>query len=332
MTVEADRILEALLGALDKAPDGVRRDDLAEFLQTDAAVLDRAWAALKKEGFEVREEEGLWTLVRTPDRLLPHWVRARLRTDRIGAMIYYRDEMPSTQDVAFELIVEGRPHGTLVVAEHQTSGRGRSDRDWVSTHGRGLLFSIVLELEPPDTFASVLTVATATAVARGIRQVTDLPATIKFPNDILVRGKKVAGILIEAKDYGVPPPRAVVGVGINVNEALDDLPEDLRESATSLRLERRDQEPISRVALLRRILTELERWLDQIALGRFEVLDEAWSRLSGLEDREVAFVCGGEPVRGRVLEAGIREGLLLRSAGGKEQRYRLEHIIDLRVS
>ena len=83
-----------------------------------------------------------------PDRLLPYWIQAGLRCDRLGKCVYYKDTVTSTQDVAFELMVEGRPHGTIVLADHQTAGRGRSNRNWQSTPGKCLLFSLLLDLEP----------------------------------------------------------------------------------------------------------------------------------------------------------------------------------------
>ncbi|MFQ5843520.1 MAG: biotin--[acetyl-CoA-carboxylase] ligase [Planctomycetota bacterium] len=330
MTVEADRVLEGFLETLERVEEGVRPEELAQDLQIDAGAVGEIRARLEGQGFRFAEEEGRWRLASAPDRLLPHWVRARLRTDRLGALVYYRAEVASTQDIAFELIVEGKPHGTLVIAEHQTAGRGRSGREWLSAPHRCLLFSLVVELEPPGTFASVLTVATSTALARAIREVADLPVSIRFPNDILVRNRKVGGILIETRDYGVPPPRAVVGVGVNVNQSKRELPKKLRDHATSLRLERRGHEPISRVALLRRILTDLERWIDQVALERYRDLEEAWNRYTGLEGREVVFAAAAEEVRGRILQATLRDGLRVRVAGGAERTYRLEHVADLR--
>jgi len=275
------------------------------------------------------DEEGRWKLREKPDRLLPYWIRAGLRCDRLGRQIYYKDTVPSTQDVAFELMVEGRPHGTLVIAEHQTGGRGRNQREWRSNRGQSLLFSLLLDLEPPETFASVLTIAIATAVARAIRDVAGVPAAIKFPNDIVVKGRKVAGILLEVRDYGVPG-RVVAGVGINVNQRREDLDVEIREDATSLREERRDAEPVPRPRLLRAILRGLEGWFDRIAQGDYAELEEEWSRLSSMEEKEVRFLCGGEEVRGRVLGATIRQGLALRLPSGEEKTFRLEHVNDLR--
>lgn len=326
-----DEVRESFLDEFKPFPEGLRPELLSERMGVPIDTLSTIRASLSKDGFRFTEDaEGRWKLVGAPDLLLPYWIRAGLRCDRLAQQIYYRQEVPSTQDIAFELMVEGRPHGTLVVAEHQTGGRGRGNRVWYSTPGQSLLFSILLDLEPPDTFASVLTVAMATALARAMQDVADLPARIKFPNDLMVRGKKVAGILLEVRDYGVPPPRAVAGVGVNVNQLAEEIPEQVRDTATSLRAERRDREPVSRVRLLRATLRELERWLDQIRENQYDDLENAWNRYSAMEGKEIHFRAGGEEVAGRVLDASIRQGMLVRLTGGEERRFRLEHLTDVR--
>ncbi|MGH7162929.1 MAG: biotin--[acetyl-CoA-carboxylase] ligase [Planctomycetota bacterium] len=331
MPESVDQLRETFLGSFRPFPQGLRPETLAERTGLDVARLETLREGLSGDGFRFETDaEGRWKLADAPDLLLPYWIRAGLRCDRLAKQIYYRDEVVSTQDIAFELMVEGRPHGTLVVAEHQTGGRGRGTRSWHNNPRQSLLVSLLLDLEPPDTFASVLTVAIATALARAIQDVADLPARIKFPNDVVVRGKKVAGILLEVRDYGVPPPRAVAGVGVNVNQLPDDFPDELRETATSLRAERRDKAPVPRVRLLRNILLQLERWLDQIAENEYDDLENAWNRFSAMEGKEIRCKAGGEEVAGRVLDASIRQGMLLRLPTGEERRFRLEHLADVR--
>lgn len=331
MAEAPDEIIEAFLNLFRNNPQGLRAKNIQERAGIDEETLDAARARLEADGFVIDEdEEGRWILAEKPDRLYPYWVRAGLRCDRLASQVYYKEVVESTQDVAFELMVEGRPHGTLVLAEHQTGGRGREGRSWHSNPGKSLLLSLLLDLEPPDTFASVLTIATATACARAIQDVAGLPARIRFPNDIVVRGKKVAGILLEVRDYGVPTRRAVAGLGINVGQLPEDFPDELRENSTSLLIESRDDVPVKRTRLLRAFLRELEKWLDRIARDQYPDLENAWNRFSAMEGKTVRFLKGGEEVEGRILDARIREGLLLRLPTGEEQRFRLEHLTDLR--
>jgi BirA family biotin operon repressor/biotin-[acetyl-CoA-carboxylase] ligase len=328
-TMEED-LLKTFLNEFRPFPQGLPPETISKRTGIDPEQLPRIRQRLSQDGFVFEDDpEGRWLLARKPDRLLPYWIRAGLRCDRLGGLIYYDDEVDSTQDIAFELMVEGRPHGTLVIAEHQRGGRGRKGRLWRSNPGQSLLFSLLLDLEPPDTFASVLTIAISTALARAIQDVAGVPARIKFPNDIVVRGRKVAGILLEVRDYGVPG-RCVAGVGVNVNQRAADFEDDLREIATSLREETRDREPVPRPRLLRYVLRGLEQWLDKIRQGDYAELEAEWNRFSAMQDKEVRFTCGGEEIEGRILAAGIREGLLVRLPTGQDRRFRLEHLNDLR--
>jgi BirA family biotin operon repressor/biotin-[acetyl-CoA-carboxylase] ligase len=328
MEVIRDEILAAFLNEFRPRPQGMSPETISERTGIDKQLLPAVRDRLARDGFLIEDDpEGRWILVNKPDRLLPYWIRAGLKCDRLGSQIYYQDVVPSTQDIAFELLAEGRPHGTLVVADHQTGGRGSANRSWHSTPGKSLLFSLLLDLEPPGTFVSVLTIAIATSLARALIEIAGVPAKIKFPNDILVRGKKVAGILLEVKDYG-NSHRVVAGVGVNVNQVREDFPEEIREIATSLREERKDKEPVRRPRLLRHILQDLEKWLERIRSGDFAELESVWNRFAAMEGKEVRFLRGGEEVRGTIVEASIREGLLVRVAGGEPRRFRLEHISD----
>jgi len=326
----SEEILTAFLNEFRLFPDGLTAETLIQRAGVARADLPRIRKRLEQDGFSFETgAEGRWLLRDKPDILLPYWVRAGLRCDRLGQQVYYQPEVASTQDIAFEMMVEGRPHGTLVLTEHQTGGRGRSERVWYSNPGQSLLFSLLLDLEPPETFASVLTIAIATATARAIQDVAGVPAHIKFPNDLEVHGRKAAGILLEVRDYGVPR-RAVAGVGVNVNQLEGDLHPGIRDFATSLRMERRDHEPVRRARLLRQMLRGLEKWLDLIAQGEYQDLEHAWNRFSSMEGREIRFLRGTEEVTGHVLGATIREGLLVRLASGEKRRFRLEHVSDVR--
>jgi len=190
---------------------------------------------------------------------------------RLGRPRLHLRETGSTNDRARALAVAGAPHGTLVTTGLQTAGRGRQGRTWTTPAGRALLMSLVLRA--PDR---MLPLAAAVAVA----ETAGPEAAIKWPNDVLLDGRKVAGILAEARPQD---GWAVLGMGINVALRPDDFPEELRASAGSLGLEPRDVE-----AFLERLLATLERTL---ALEPAALLD-AWRARDALRGREVAWAGG----------------------------------------
>lgn len=168
------------------------------------------------------------------DRLVADELRAALRANGIEKEIVVVDEAGSTNDFAWEAASRGVSEGFTVFAERQTAGRGRYGRRWESAAGKGLWFSVLLR--PPITLneSPRLTLLLANAVAATINEEIGCVTSIKPPNDIYVAGRKIAGILVEGRTAGDGSYIAVAGIGVNVNQTLDDFPEALRASAGSL--------------------------------------------------------------------------------------------------
>ena len=187
----------------------------------------------------------------------PETIKDKLQTNFIGQEIHNFVEVTSTNDVAKELAIKGARDGTLVVAETQSCGRGRLGKKWVSPKG-GIWFSIILRPKGNPEDALKLTLMTAKVVAKVISDIFRLEAEIKHPNDVLIGGKKVCGILTEMRTKGNTVDFVVIGVGINANINLDSFPRPLRKSLTSLKEELK--EDIDRKRLLRVLLEELEQY------------------------------------------------------------------------
>ena len=185
-----------------------------------------------------------------PDSLAPEVVEPLLR-GRFGRPYRYVEVMPSTQ----RALRNDDPEGTVAVAEEQTEGRGRLGRSWHAAPRTSVLVSIVLEPPVPSLRLPELSLVAGEAVAAAIAAETSLTPTIKHPNDVLVDGRKVGGILAESSEG-----RVVLGIGVNVNQTADELPAETQTPATSLRLE--TGTPIDRARLLAAILLELERAYD----------------------------------------------------------------------
>ncbi len=205
-----------------------------------------------------------YRLVSLPDRLTPLEVGPFLTTHDVGRALHHFEETTSTNDEARRLAEEGAFHGETVVAERQTAGRGRRGRSWFSPPGRSIYLSVVLRPDVPPARAPELNLVAAVAVARTLRDAFGLPAGIKWPNDVNARGRKIAGILTELETRGTAIDFVVLGMGVNVNQGSDDFPPELRETATSIRIE---------------LGTSVDRPLLTAALlSRFEGLYDAWVR------------------------------------------------------
>jgi len=232
-------------------------------------------------------------------------------TRQLGHRIYrYLETTASTNADARALEQTGAPHGSLVVAETQTAGRGRHDRLWLSPPGVGIYATLLLRpahLAPEQT--PLLTLLAAVAATEAIaRTVPEVAPSIKWPNDILIDGRKVAGILAEMTDGAAAAPCVLLGIGINVNTPRDRLPERPLYPATSLAQEA--GHTVSRAALLGAWLQRVEHWLGRIEDGQSKALLERWTRCAGMTGRRVTVTQQAGVVGGTV--SGIADdGALL---------------------
>ena len=196
-----------------------------------------------------------YQLQKLPDILAPSLVRPELGENQIGHRIVHYFRTGSTNDVALSLAAKGEAHGTVILAEEQTAGRGRLGRSWYSEKSSGIYASIILRPPLTPAAAPVLTLMAGVATQRAVSTVTGLPVDIRWPNDLQLNGKKVCGILTEMSAELDRLHAVVLGIGLNVNHR--EMPSELREIATSLRMEGR--KPYSRAQILVALLRELER-------------------------------------------------------------------------
>ena len=224
----------------------------------------------------------------------------------------------STNDVIEKLARDGVKEGVVVFAESQTLGRGRLGRKWISPERKGLWFSILLrpDLRPQET--TQLTVASATALRRAIQSETGLKPEIKWPNDILVGGKKVAGILTELSAELDRVKHVILGIGVDVNLGANEFPAELRRLATSLKIE--SGRAISRPELAAAVLRELDFDYARICAGKFTAVADEWQAHCATIGREVTIQIGGRRIRGRAESLDDDGALLVRTEHGHLER------------
>jgi len=245
-------------------------------------------------------------------------VAARARS--FGACLYWFESTASTNDVAARLAAAGASEGTVVVAETQTAGRGRHGRVWLSPAGAGLYVSVIVRpgraLAAGEYPAALITLASGVAIADAVRAVTGLPAEIKWPNDVLIGGRKLAGILAEAVMQSGLPQFIVIGFGVNLQRVA--LPPELARRATSIEAE--TNRPADRALVLAEILAAMSERYADLQAGRFDAILNAWRRLAtSLPGARVEWDSPTGIVRGRAEDID-RHGALLVRVGNTIER------------
>ena len=239
---------------------------------------------------------------------LPADVRRRLATAYLGRRYYYYPETDSTNDVALALAAAGEAEGTVVVADYQRHGRGRRSHTWSSPAGKDLLFSIVFRPEGDPRHALPVTLAVATAISVTLTKCLDVDVLVKWPNDVVTRAGKIAGILAESASSGGRLTHAVVGVGVNVNTNEQDFAADLQGHAASCRT--LSGVEWDRADLLADLLGTIEAYYDRFKRDGFGPLASAYEARLLQSGKRVAFERDGLRMSGRV--SGVaRDGALL---------------------
>ncbi|KXZ18044.1 biotin--acetyl-CoA-carboxylase ligase [Bacillus nakamurai] len=257
-----------LIDLFSEAGDGfISGQKISDALGCSRTAVWKHIEELRKEGYEVEavRRKG-YRLIKKPGKLSESEIRFGLKTEFLGKQLYYHDVLPTTQKTAHELANDGAPEGTLVVADKQTAGRGRMSRVWHSQEGNGIWMSLILRPDIPLQKAPQLTLLSAVAVVQAIEAAAGIQPAIKWPNDLLIHGKKAVGILTELQAEEDRVRSVIIGIGINVNQQAADFPDELQDIATSLSLEA--GEKIDRAGLIQEILQTFEkRYLDYLTHG-----------------------------------------------------------------
>jgi BirA family transcriptional regulator, biotin operon repressor / biotin---[acetyl-CoA-carboxylase] ligase len=312
MTADA-KILRALRSA-----DAVAAADLARSAGVTDRELRKRVIELQSLGYEITStpHQG-FQLVAAPDSLHADDVMSRLGETRvIGRDIRVFSETTSTNDVVEKLARDGVREGVVVFAESQTKGRGRMGRRWVSPPGKGLWFSVLVRPPFSPDNATQLTVIAATAVARAIGEETGLVPQIKWPNDILLKGRKAVGVLTELAAEVDRIKHVILGIGVDVN--VTEFPPELQSIATSLACETGNT--VERAALAARILQELDRDYARICAGEFASVAEEWEQQCVTLGRRVRIHIGTRELTGRAEALDPSGALLLRTDHGHLER------------
>ena len=245
-----------ILRALRETDSYVSGQELCKKLGVSRTAVWKNIRSLQEDGYEIEAVTNRgYRLAGVPDTIAEEEVASRLQTERMGRQIRYFSRIDSTNQYAKRIAEEGAPDGTLIIADEQTAGKGRSGRTWVTPPAEAIAFTLLLRPKLSPDRISMVTLVMGLAVTNAVNSLYDVSAGIKWPNDVVIKGRKLCGILTEMSAEVRQVNYIVIGVGINAN--LTSFPEEIREIATSLRLELGCD--INRAELIARVMTEFER-------------------------------------------------------------------------
>ena len=289
-----------ILKALRDYSDSLSGETLSEQLGISRVSVWKHIRSLKEDGYVIDASARGYRLVSSPDLMLPY------EFPGLEQRIHYFPEIDSTMDTARQLARKGAREGTIVIAEVQAHGRGRLSREWLSPKG-GIYFTLILRPRISPIYAPRMNLMASVAVATTIKKFLGLNAKLKWPNDVLIEGRKVCGILAEMNAEMDVVNFVNVGIGINANASIPQF----EKTATSLKgaLGRE----ISRKGFLIVLLGEIEQW--QPRLMKEDLLEE-WKRLSATLNKDVKIVAPGEVIVGRAIDIDTTGALIIKQSNG----------------
>ncbi len=304
-----NRLIELLY---DRLGQSVSLDEAAS-AAGGRGKLEKLWPLVAQRGHRVVFSPAGACLV-LPTAMDARLIERDLDTRRVGRNVICFPQVDSTNDVAFDSASQAGADGLAVLAEWQRLGRGRLGRRWISPPGANVLLSVLLN-DPSEALGhEALTIAAGLAVAEGIEDATNIPCRLKWPNDVLLEGRKVAGVLVELR-RSRKGRCVVIGIGVNANAAPDS--PDIQSPATCLA--EHMGEPLDRTEIVRGLLRRLDGWVARVEAADLDALHTAWRDRCAMINQRIVVDSGGRQVTGRVLDISPLEGLILCDDHGHRQ-------------
>lgn len=322
-----EKILSVLRNNADSYVSG---EELCKLSDVSRTAIWKHMEGLRAEGYEIEASPHLgYRLLGIPDALIPAEIKWKMKTRILGKEVISYKKVDSTNTVAYELAEKGMKEGLVVLAEEQAKGKGRQGREWISPSKGGIYMSCVLRPKMAPNEIPKITLLAAVAVARALRETTGLNAMIKWPNDILVNNKKVCGILTEMKAEQDSIDFIVLGIGINVNTPLKNLP----KGATSLREELKHSgrtDPVSRIELARNVLEKLESDYLRLKGKAFRPIIEEWKSFSAMLGARIRVVMPNGALEGQAHTIDPDGSLVVRRDSGVLEKISAGDIVIVR--
>ena len=308
---------ETILSLLKGANTVISGQVISNRLGISRAAVWKKILALKNRGYVIEAVPSRGYCLKSAPDLAQDYLLMQIKSDLWKDIIVY-DSVESTNDLAMSLATRGLiAPGTVLVADRQTKGKGRLGRTWESPAGANIYISLLIrpDLEPRDT--TMLTVLSAVAGALALRRLCSLPISIKWPNDLVISNRKLGGILTEVRADPDRVALAVIGMGINVNMYGRDLPESIRDIATSVRMETKKIHPRNEIII--QLLREFEHWYSILKKEGKKPLLDAWRNNSSTLGRKVNVVMQDISLSGIAEDIDNNGMLILKLQSGKRK-------------
>ena len=298
----------------------VSGESLSSQMSVSRSALWKHVRSLKQEGYRIESSPKKGYLFReSPDLLFVEEIGQGLKTRWLGkGHIDYYTETDSTNIRARTLVMAGAAEGSIVIAETQTAGKGRRGRPWFSPREKGIYISVIVRPAIPPVETPKLVLLSSITIAELLRTRMCLKAEIKWPNDVLVNGKKVAGILLEVGTEMDAVDYCIVGLGLNVNIPQDSFPDDIKDSATSLLIE--SGKHVSRVHLVQDYLMLFEQYYERFIDGRGGDIVARWKKLADIVGRRITVDLSGRIYSGNVTDVDDNGALMITDTTGNTHR------------
>ena len=294
-------------------------EEISRRLKVSRTAIWKRIRHLRSLGYEIEASTRAgYRLIQSPDLLTPSEVKSSLKTEWMGKVIHYFTRLDSTNSKAYELATRGAEEGEVVISESQEKGRGRLGRNWFSPPHLNLYLSVILRPKIPPHQAPLITLMAAVATAEAIEENTGLRPLIKWPNDILLRGRKVAGLLNEIKSETDRIHFVILGIGMNLNMDEKMFPQGIRSLATSLKREL--GRTISRRDLLSSLLQKLEEWYAVFLKEGGEAILRAWRSRAQIKGKRLKVTSFGESITGTGVDVDSDGALILETRSGERKR------------
>ena len=311
---------DEILQLLRKHPSAfLSGQEISRRLKVSRTAVWKRLRRLRTLGYKIEAStRSGYRLIQSPDLLSPSEVRPLLKTKTMGKTIHYFQTLDSTNSKAYQFALNGAEEGEVVVSESQEKGRGRLGRQWFSPPFLNLYLSVILRPKIPPHQASLITLMAAVATADAVQKFSGLLPLIKWPNDILLRNRKVAGLLNEIHSETDRIHFVILGIGVNLNADAKMFSKEIRAVATSLKIEM--GQTVSRKVFLQILFQELERWYSVFLGEGSAAILKAWRDRAHIQGRRVKVTSFGETIAGIAIDVDSDGALILQTEDGQQKR------------